>query len=66
MYIFEASQNAIQLQKEIQRGGKSMRGKQNGIWSKEVDESRKERGVAEVHIQKGEGVLDYKCQKEWE
>jgi hypothetical protein len=49
MYIFETSQNAIQLQKEIQGGGKSMRGKQNGIWSKKEDESRKERGVAEVH-----------------
>jgi hypothetical protein len=39
MYISEASQNAIQLQKEIQEGGKSMRGKQNGIRNKEDDKS---------------------------
>jgi hypothetical protein len=45
MYIFETSQNAIQLQKEIQGGGKSMRGKQNGIWTKEVDERRRRAGL---------------------
>jgi hypothetical protein len=26
-----------------------MRGKQNGMWNKEVDESTKERGVAKVY-----------------
>jgi hypothetical protein len=45
MYIFEASQNAIQLQKEIQRGGKSMRGKQNGMWNNEEDERRRREGL---------------------
>jgi hypothetical protein len=45
-----------------------MKGKEYERWIriKEEGESRKETGVAEVHIQKGEGVLDYKCQKEWE
>jgi hypothetical protein len=33
----------------MQKGGKSMRGKQKGTWNKEVDGSRKERGVAEVY-----------------
>ncbi len=50
MYKVKTSQNAIQLQKEIQGGGKSMRGKQIGIWNKEEDKSTKERGVAEVHM----------------
>ncbi len=42
-----------------------MRGKQNEIWNKEEDESRKgERACRSMR--KAEGVIDYKCQKERE
>jgi hypothetical protein len=36
----------------MQGGGKSMRGKQNGIWNKEEDERRRREGLRK-HTEKG-------------